>query len=242
MSAPKTGRRPRKSRAGPIQNTKAGPPLAVNLPSQIGLKVVQAGPPISGPRFAKEIGDLITGELDKIGSLLAGWIVEHAPKDTETLASSVTHEVKKQGREYSVEVFSTVPYARAALQDGRNPGLKAPPQEILLGWLARRKFTTGQIETVRAFAGRRAGAVFRRRESPGRLEGKFGSILAVTKEYSQTSTQSVRDAFALGRAISNRGIKPPRLFTRAINENRAAIKEMKAAVRSEIIDILIGAK
>lgn len=55
-----------------------------------------------------------------------------APKDMGALRRSITHEIHP----LSARVYSTLAYAQA-VEEGRRPGARPPPPEVLLGWMAR---------------------------------------------------------------------------------------------------------
>jgi len=102
---------------------------------------------------------------------------QYAPKDTGSLARSITHELAAGTIPLQARVYTKMVYA-SVMEHGRRPGAKMPPSGVLLGWMRRHGIPQEMEFVLRRSIGRKgitARKFFSRaiKESQRRAEGFF---------------------------------------------------------------------
>jgi hypothetical protein len=157
---------------------------------------------------------IVRAELGALVKYLVEWMKQRGPKDTGVALESLEGYVNKFAEgAYELIIESRAPYAKWALQTGRNPG-KKPPLDQILGWVNRRGFTAEQRTSVER-VGKTIGTSYRLRKSP---KTPLKRIDVATREYSVTTTEKVRAAYLIMKKIALHGTNEQLLFTRAISQ------------------------
>ncbi len=181
---------------------------------------------LRGTEAEKRIGEAIREGFEPLGNELVQSIKADSPSDRGRFKKGVKKRISGKGLKTRLLVYNNLDYAEY-IEEGRKPGSKPPPPDVLLGWVRRKGLGAKafSIKTRRAIA---AGTTRSFNRAIGKRRTAAQSLLNIQKSI----------AFLIGRSIGKRGIKGLFLFKNLKSKQAGKISSAITGIKTRVANLL----